>query len=105
MMDLLQAKTVSLQAALSSLTLQPREEGEQGPVDNVLIGKVLATRTFRRLILVDIINKAWRLKARVQVEKMGDNLFKFCFSDKADKDRIFQHRPWSLNGSLLILKE
>lgn len=35
-MDSLQVKTFSLQQALSSLTLQPLEEGNHGPMENVL---------------------------------------------------------------------
>lgn len=104
-MDLLQAKTANLQAALSSLSLHARDNNAQGPTEKVLVGKLLTAPSFRRMLLVDIINKSWRLKAKVQVEKLGDNVFKFSFSEKDDKDSIFKQRPWSFNSSLLIMQE
>ncbi|KAF3445944.1 hypothetical protein FNV43_RR11121 [Rhamnella rubrinervis] len=104
-MDLIQVKAMNLQEALSFLSLQPREEDEQGVTEKVLVGKMLATRRFRRLLLVDIISKVWKLNQKIQVENVGDNVFKFLFTDKADKEFIYQQQPWSFNGSLLILKE
>lgn len=35
---------------------------------------------------------------------VGENTFKFLFGSKADRDLIFNGRPWSLNGAHLIIK-
>lgn len=36
---------------------------------------------------------------------MKENIFKFSFRSKEDRDRIFQGQPWSMNRAHLILKE
>ena len=104
-MSQLPNQEVSLQDALSSLTLEPKSGDSTNVTDNVLLGKILATRSFRRFTLADIINSSWKLKSGVRIEKLEENFFKFSFNDKRDKDSIFEQRPWSINGSHLILKE
>lgn len=74
-------------------------------MENLLICKVLTTRSYMRFTIMEITQKTWRLYAKVQIEKLSDNTFKFCFGTKRDRDYVFKSRPWSLNGALLILKE
>lgn len=47
----------------------------------------------------------WRLEAKIFIEKIEDNIFKFNFGCKNDKEKIFKFRPWTMNGAFLILKE
>lgn len=47
----------------------------------------------------------WRLEAKVYIEKIEENIFKFNFGNHKDKEKIYQIRPWTVNGALLILKE
>lgn len=100
-----QKKADSIQEALSNLTLQPRKQQENQTTDRILIGKILTTRLFRRFTISEIIQKTWRLQERVQIDKISENVFKFCFGNKRDKEFVFRSRPWSLNGSHLVLKE
>lgn len=65
----------------------------------------MTTQGFWRFTLTEIITKTWRLKARAKIEKLGENFFKFSFSNKEDKDMIFRNWPWSLNGAHLNLKQ
>lgn len=69
------------------------------------IGKILATRLFQRYTISEIVKKTWRLQAKVQIDKIAENVFQFIFENKKDQDFVFRSRPWSLNGFLLILKE
>lgn len=62
---------------------------------------MLATRFFRRFTISEILQKTWRLQARVQIDKIEENIFKV----KKDRDFVYHTRPWSLNRALLILKE
>lgn len=94
-----------LQEALSAINLQPSSESDGLKGERLLLGKILATRVFRRYTLSEIISKAWGLQTRVKIENLGQNIFKFVFGTKMDRDRIFHSRPWSINGSHLILKE
>lgn len=74
-------------------------------MDRVLLGKIITTRTFKRFTITEIVQKTWKTKLKINIEKIEDNIFKFTFGNKEDKDRIYKGRPWSLNGAHLILKE
>lgn len=63
-----------------------------------------STRLFNRLELVQIINNVWQTKDKVKVERLNESLFKFCFTTKEDRDRIYSKRLWSFNGAHLNLK-
>lgn len=104
-LNLSQGRAVSIQEVLSNLLLQPRRQKDNTTIDKTLIGKILTARSFRRFTISEIIQKTWRLQERVQIDKIKENVFKFCFRNKRDKDFIFRSKPWSLNGAHLVLKE
>lgn len=90
-MDKFLEKTVSLQESLSNLTLNPLE-GPDG-TKLILIGKIILTWTFRRFTLTEITQKMWKLGSGLDIEKIEENLFKFVFRNKQDKDQIFINKP------------
>lgn len=104
-MELIQGKVNLLQESLRDLKLQSNGEEGTFTAHSVLLGKVLASRCFRKFTMIEIIAKIWHLKAKVSIEKLGDNFFKFSFSNREDMEMIFRNRPWCLNGAHLILKE
>lgn len=67
--------------------------------------KLLSIRIFKKFTVSEIISKTWKLLSKVQIEKLEEDIFKFSFGCREDRDYIFKSRPWSLNGSHLILKE
>lgn len=69
------------------------------------MGKILSTINFRRFTILEMTEKTWKLSSRLQIEKLSENVFKFIFGEKKDREFIYRSRPWSLNRSLLILKE
>ncbi|KAF3436922.1 hypothetical protein FNV43_RR19675 [Rhamnella rubrinervis] len=97
--------TMDLQEALQGLSLQPKCDVALTITKTTLLGIFLATRNFRRFLLKDMVQKVWKLKSRVHIDNVGDNIFKFSFENKEDKDRIFKQRSWSFDGAHLILKE
>lgn len=94
-----------LNEAFKNLELQPGNKEGVSFSKKVLMGKVLNTRIFRRFTVSKIVEKTWRLKAGVRVDKMEDNIFKFSFGSKEERDMNFKGKLWSLNGAHLILKE
>lgn len=103
-MDQNQGKIHEIQDSLRTLNLEAEEELNLRSHE-VLLGRVLSTRNFRRYTISEIIAKTRKLKRKVGIEKIEENVFKFSFGDKEEKEKIFSHRPWSLNGAHLILKE
>lgn len=94
----------NLQDKLNALSLKPSET-ERFTTEKLLIGKIMNTRIFRRYTITEIISKTWRLKHKVNIEKLWENIFKFDFGSREDRNAIFRARPWSINGALFVLKE
>ncbi|KAF3443799.1 hypothetical protein FNV43_RR13489 [Rhamnella rubrinervis] len=89
--------TLNLRDALSALTLELKETEAVRITEKVLVGKLLSTRIFKRFTLLDIIKQFWRLKGKVQIEKVSDNIFKFSFIDKSKRDNVFERRPYMID--------
>lgn len=96
-------KAVSLQESLSNLSLNPVEEAAN--TDKILVDKVISSRNFRKFTIFEITQKDWKLVKQLQIEKIEESTFKFVFCQKKDRDFIYKNSLWSLNGSLLVLKE
>lgn len=47
----------------------------------------------------------WKVKTKVDIKKVGENVLSFDFGSKAEKDNIFRGRHWFLDWAHLILKE
>lgn len=96
-----------LQESLRNLKLQPVEEGDKDGVysNRFLLGKLLATKSFRQFTVAEIIQKTWKTRSKVHINKFEDNIFKFTFGTREEKERIFREKPWSFNGADVILKE
>ncbi|KAF3447772.1 hypothetical protein FNV43_RR08476 [Rhamnella rubrinervis] len=71
------SKAVSLQDALSPLSLESNESEAVRLTEKVLVGKLLSARVFKRFTLSDIVRHSWQLKSRVQIEKIKENILKF----------------------------
>lgn len=103
-MENIQQNLSALNESLRSLNLQSAKEAGDIDSEKVLVGKVLATRVYRRFTVAEIVIKIWRLRCLVRVDKLKENIVKFQFRSKEDRDHIYKIRPWSLNGANLILK-
>ncbi|KAF3443814.1 hypothetical protein FNV43_RR13504 [Rhamnella rubrinervis] len=97
--------SLGLQDALRNLNLNPKGETTASITGVTLLGKFVTTRNFRRFPLKQLVSKVWGLKEKVFIEKVGDNVFKFTFDNKRDKEHIFNLRSWSFDGAHLILRE
>lgn len=102
-MDDFLEKAVAIQESRSNLTLNPLVNTVC--TDKVLVGKIISIRNFKRFTILEFTQKTWKLGNQLKIEKIEENFFKFTFGEKKDRDYIYRNRPWSLNGSLLVLKE
>ena len=76
-MENFQQKAVNIQNALSALTLEPKEFDVSRLAKKILVGKVLSTQVFKRFTFTEIINTIWKLKAKVQIEKVEEIFLSF----------------------------
>lgn len=100
-----QVQAEELQFLLQDLSLDTTEDKATLKTENILLRKLMSTKPFRRFKLTNIIKNIWRTNQEVKVEKMRENVFKFIFSTKDEKEKIFRCQPWNIDGSHLILKE
>lgn len=96
---------LELQTSLRAFFFVSEEGATVASTKHILVGKLLSSRLFRRYTVFEIITKAWRTRDKVEVEKLGDDIFKFFFTSQVDKSIVFEKRLWSFKGALLILKE
>ncbi|KAI9109214.1 hypothetical protein K1719_019837 [Acacia pycnantha] len=86
-------------------TISDRLIWRDDETEKVLIGKVLSSRTFSRVAIERILQKAWNLQSGFDVIEVTGNAFMFKFVEEEEYNRILRGRPWSINGFLLNLME
>lgn len=74
------------------MSLQPKPKRETDNSDQILEGKVLATKTMR-------------LQFEVLIKKIKENIFKFLFVYKENRYLVFKYGPCSLDCAHFILKK
>ncbi|XP_041019827.1 uncharacterized protein LOC121261463 [Juglans microcarpa x Juglans regia] len=92
------------------------EEGEAIAIDDVvdevigfkgdcsLVGKICLDRNIGRMVLEDTMKKVWRVSKPAKFGELGGNVFTITFANQADKQRIWNGRPWLFDSHLLALK-
>ena len=71
----------------------------------LLVGKILSAKAFSRVVVKEIIAKAWNTISEVEVATVDRNVFLFTFNHEVDVRRVWDWRPWSFKGVHLILKK
>ncbi|KAE9463150.1 hypothetical protein C3L33_04946, partial [Rhododendron williamsianum] len=71
----------------------------------ILVGKILASKTLNRAAVQKILEKAWRTEKEVTISYWRDNVYGFGFQNEDDLCRIISKGPWSIMGSILILRK
>ncbi|KAI9124567.1 hypothetical protein K1719_004489 [Acacia pycnantha] len=74
-------------------------------VEKILIGKIMSSKSYSRVAIERILQKAWNLQSGLDVIEVTGNTFMFRFSDVVEYSRILRGRLWSINGCLLNLME
>ena len=70
----------------------------------LLIGKILSKKSFPKMLVKEILSKAWNVVNDVEISVVDRNVFVFSFQHKADVRRAWDRRPWLIKGEHLILK-
>lgn len=90
---------------LPQLKLVADEEAASQVSKNLLVGKVISGKLVNRNVVQMIIRRVWFTNELVDIEQVEPNLFVFSFKNSYDRNRIWNRRPWSVNGAHLLLKE
>lgn len=71
----------------------------------VLVGKILTSKTLNRVAIQKILERAWRTEQEFTISYWQDNVYGFSFQNEDDLCRIISKGPWSIMGSILILRK
>lgn len=69
-----------------------------------MVGKILACKTLNKVGVQKIVEKAWRTEEGFSISPWRDNVYAFGFKSEEDLCRNISRGPWSVMGSLLILR-
>ena len=104
LMEKLIAKTKLLGWSKNPINLEV-EPGAGDKAKLMLLGNVLSSKVFSRLVVLEKIAKAWNTTNEVEVSVVDKNVFLFSFKHEVDVRRVWDRRPWSFKGEHLILKK
>ncbi|KAI8005848.1 hypothetical protein LOK49_LG07G00566 [Camellia lanceoleosa] len=90
--------------SLDCLDLQEKSD-ENVDVSNLyLVGKILASKNLNKTAVLNIIQGAWKTRAKLVISSWLNNIFLFQFIDPEDRQRVLMEAPWSVMGYLLVLQ-
>lgn len=69
----------------------------------LLVGKLLADKSFNKESFKRTLGSLWRPKARVTIVEIEHGLFSFAFPTKGERDKVLAGGPWLFDGFLLVL--
>ncbi|KAG5544352.1 hypothetical protein RHGRI_016938 [Rhododendron griersonianum] len=70
----------------------------------VLVGKILSSKVLNKVGVQKVIEKAWRTEDEFSITPWKDNVYAFGFKKEDDLSRVICRGPWSVMGSLLVLR-
>lgn len=71
----------------------------------VLVGKILSSKILNKIGVSRVIEKAWRTEEEFSISPWKENEYAFGFKKEEDLCRVISKGPWSVMGSLLILRK
>lgn len=96
--------TVNL-SQIPDIVLVADEDGAKNVSNVSLVGKICSNKCMSKNVVFMILRTVWFTKEAIKVKKLENNVFLFSFKNETDRNRIWRRRPWSVNGSHLILRE
>lgn len=87
------------------INLDPSFDDSSQRAKFTLVGKILSSKTLNRKGVANVIAKAWRTIEEVSVSAWGENTYVFGFKSENDVCKIMTLGPWSIMGSLMILRK
>lgn len=82
------AKTINLGWSKQPINLEIILEVEE-KAKLVLLSKILSAKNFSRLVVKEIVAKAWNIVNVVEVAALDNNIFSFTFAHEVDVIRVW----------------
>ncbi|KAF7127011.1 hypothetical protein RHSIM_Rhsim11G0149500 [Rhododendron simsii] len=88
-----------------TINLDPSFDDSSHKSRFTLVGKILTPKILNKKGVSNVIAKAWRTAEEVSVSAWGDNIYGFSFKSEDDVCKILSLGPWSIMGSLMVLRK
>lgn len=100
-----------------NLTLTEEEDGAEveiqaGELDvgvtlgkACVVGKLIADHMVSKEIIRSDLMRWWKPEGNISFKILGENLFLIEFTDKRDKERVLEGRPWIFEGNLFLIED
>ncbi|PON52720.1 hypothetical protein TorRG33x02_307630 [Trema orientale] len=101
-------KISSLKCSDSTLSLTPDIQNAENACRKSVAVKIIDERIYRRQAIRDLISAAWHLSYAWSISSAGlheQNIFHMIFEHEADKKRVMDLRPWSINGAHIVVRD
>ncbi|CAI9098987.1 OLC1v1035730C1 [Oldenlandia corymbosa var. corymbosa] len=79
------------------------KEVEEG--NRSLVGKIFGERKMNFYGVKNAMERPWRQRGLMGVEKIQTNTFQFIFTRSEDREAILRQRPWSFDSHFLVLQK
>jgi hypothetical protein len=77
----------------------------RGRSERCLLGRLMSDRRIQKEAFKTLMSRLWKTVETVTFKEIQDNLWLLEFSNREDKGRVLEGRPWLFDRSLLVLKE
>jgi len=77
----------------------------RGRSERCLLGRLMSDRRIQKEAFKTLMSRLWKTVEAVAFKEIQDNLWLLEFSNREDKRRVLEGRPWLFDRSLLVLKE
>lgn len=102
--DCLTSKLDQWKGLVPELELTADEEEAALVSNTTLVGKVISDQMVKLGVVRLVLQWAWWNVEGFKVEAIAANSFLFVFKSSQDQDRVWECRPWTVNGAHLVLK-
>lgn len=93
------------QFQIPDLVLVADEVGARRLSNLSIVGKICSNKSVSKNVVVMILRRIWFTEEHIKIEQLGNNFFLFSFKNEQDRNRVWMWRPWSVNGTHLLLRE
>ena len=98
------ARTKAISCQDIRLELPPRQISTK-TAEFILLAKLITSKPINLNIVKEVAFKAWKPTYRLDIKRLGKDIFLLAFQHEADMNKVFLRRPWSIRGGHLILKK
>ncbi|PON92906.1 Zinc knuckle CX2CX4HX4C [Trema orientale] len=98
-------QTEALHCADDPLELIPSDLPTRIATRSKLVGKLFRTKKLGRNVVKGVLQRAWEREHAWSIAEEKPNLFIFTFTKEEDRKFARDQGPWTVNGSLLVIKE